>query len=336
MLAMRRAILLESTLIVGATLVAGPLHAQSNSALAESLFREGKKLLEAKRFDEACPKFVESARLDLSSGVELALGLCLEGQGKFASAWGAYLSAANLAHHDGRPDRENAAKARANALEPKLSHVTFDVVPATSGLAGLELRQDGVVIGSPAWINAPVDPGPHKLEVTAPGKKPFSRSYSVGAIGDSVTVHVPALEDAPLPPAPEEVVSVVVPEHHAPEPQTGKWVKPFGFVLGGTGIAALGVGTALGIITLNDASQVHGICPTTSTNTCASGQARSENQTAQTLANVSTGLFIGGGVAVATGLILVLASPRSKEGASKSAWVRPALSPTFAGVSGGF
>src|SRR5271156_4573673 len=87
--------------------------AQSNSAMAESLFRDGKKLLEERRFDEACPKFKESSRLGPASGVELALGLCYEGQGKTASAWGAYVTAASLARRDGRHDRELAANKHA-------------------------------------------------------------------------------------------------------------------------------------------------------------------------------------------------------------------------------
>src|SRR5580698_4374486 len=128
-------------------LAATAADAQSNSAMAESLFRDGKKLLEERRFDEACPKFKESSRLDPSSGVELALGLCYEGQGKTASAWGAYVTAASLARRDGRHDRELAANKHAQALEPKLSHVTLVVAPETVAVAGLTVKQDGIVVG---------------------------------------------------------------------------------------------------------------------------------------------------------------------------------------------
>jgi hypothetical protein len=322
-------------LVALVALVATDARAQSNGAVAESLFREGKKLLEEKRFDEACPKFQESARLDLSSGVELALGLCLEGQGRYASAWGAYLSAATLAHHDGRSDREDAAKARASALEPKLSHVTIDVTTATSALAGLEVRQDNVVVRSPAWVNAPVDPGPHRLDVTAPGKKPFSRTYSIGAVGDSITVHVPVLED--LPPPPVAALPLVAPSllenKRVDESSSGTWRKPFGFVLGGLGVAALGTGAVTGAITLSDASAVHKVCPS---NPCSNPSTRSENQTAETLADASTGLFIAGGVALATGVVLVLTSPRRREGAGKTAWVRPVVGAGFGGLEGGW
>jgi hypothetical protein len=314
--------------LLGSLFVSEPAGAQSNGAMAESLFREGKTLLEARRFDEACPKFQESARLDLSSGVELALGLCLEGQGKFASAWGAYLSAATLARHDGRSDREEAAKARAAALEPKLSHLTIDVANATAFLAGLEVRQDGVLIGSPAWKNAPVDPGAHKLDVTAKGKKPYSKTYVVGPVADSITAHVPALDDLPAPvvaaaPAIASETLTAAPSSGAP--------RTLGFVAGGAGVASLGVGAVLGLITLSDASAVHKVCPSSP---CANSSAIAENHTAVTLADASTGLFIAGGVLLATGVVLVLTAPSQRETTRTTASVRPVIGPTFAGIAG--
>jgi hypothetical protein len=302
--------------------VTRPAHAQSQGAVAENLFREGKKLLEERRFDEACQKFRESARLDLSSGVELALGLCLEGQGKLASAWGAYLSAASLAHHDRRSDREGAAKARASALEPKLSHATIEVVPSTAALRGLEVRQDSVLLESPAWINAPIDVGPHTLDVTAPGKKTFSRTYVVAANGAAVTVSIPELEDVPPPPA--AVVPVT-----SPSVASGAWRKPVGLVVGGVGVVALGAGAILGAITLSDAAAVHKVC---SAGPCANPSIRSENQTAETLADASTTLFVLAGVTLATGTALFLTSPRKKEAAT--ARVYPVIGPTSLGVVG--
>src|SRR5262249_389942 len=111
----------------------------STSAMAENLFREGRKLLDQKNYDEACPKPAESARLEPSSGTLLALGICHEGQGKTASAWADYSAAATIAKRDKRPDREKAANNKVAALEPKLARVTISVAPETSKLSGLEV-----------------------------------------------------------------------------------------------------------------------------------------------------------------------------------------------------
>jgi hypothetical protein len=327
---MRRALLAVSL----AALAMGPTAARAqNSALAEGLFREGKKLLEQRRFDEACPKFKEAARLDLSSGVELALGICFEGQGRLASAWGAYLSAASLAHHDRRSDREDVAKARAMALEPKLSHATINVAIATAGLPGLVVRQDDVVLESPAWANVPVDIGTHRIDATAPGKKPFSRVYIVSANGDSLTVGVPELEDVPAPlPAPALAAPLTQAAPTPPPPPRGT-IRTVGFVTGGAGLGALVAGSVFGAVTLSDAAAVHRVCPSNTTK-CASASIRSENSTAETLADVSTTLFIVGGVALATGALLVLANPHGAEDSRPAAWIRPVVSPSFSGLVG--
>ncbi len=309
-------------------LVASGARAQSTGALAEELFRSGKQLLEERRFDEACPKFAEAARLDLSSGVELALGICLEGQGRIASAWGAYLSAASLARHDGRSDREQAAKARAAALEPRLSHLTIAVANETATLQGVEVREDGVLIGSPAWKDVPVDPGTHKLDVTAPGHKPFSKPFVVGAVSDSVTVHVPPLEpDVPISTLLSPTPPPTQPDHG------GDWRRPTGFVVGGAGVVALGFATVFGLITLSDASAVRKVCPMSP---CAAPGTLSQNNSALTLADWSTGLFVAGGVAVAAGALLVLTSPSHHEAPRAGAVVRPVVGPGYAGLDGAF
>src|SRR4051794_25809493 len=75
-------------------LVGTTASAQSESAAARALFAEARKLMAAERYDEACPKFEESLRLDQGIGTQFNLAHCWEKQGRTASAWGMFLDVA--------------------------------------------------------------------------------------------------------------------------------------------------------------------------------------------------------------------------------------------------
>jgi len=301
--------------------------AQSSAAIAEGLFRDGKKLLEQKKYAEACPKFEESARLDPSSGVELALGICYEGLGKTASAWGAYESAISLARRDNRKDREHAATVRAEALEHKLSHVTITVPPDVAKIDGLVIKEDGVAIGAAAWADAPVDPGSHTLDVAAPGKKAWSTTFTVDRPSSTQTVTVPELEN-------DETPVVVVPAGGgAPRVLVKVPTHPLrtvSIVTLGAGAASLVAASVLGGIAIGDASDAHKACPTSP---CSNATAISENDNAGTLADWSTALFVASGVLVATSVVLFFV--RGPD-ATRAASIHPIVAPGFAGIGGVF
>src|SRR5262249_6130177 len=91
---------------------AGSARAQSSGedvAAAQALFEDGKRLMQARNYEEACPKLVESQRLDPGGGTLLAIGLCHEGQGRTATAWADFNVALTEARKDRRADREAAA-----------------------------------------------------------------------------------------------------------------------------------------------------------------------------------------------------------------------------------
>jgi len=301
--------------------------AQGGTAIAEGLFREGKKLLDEKKFSEACPKFEESARLEPSSGVELALGICYEGLGKTASAWAAYESAISLARRDNRKDREKAATAKAAALEPKLAHVTFHAPDAVANLPGLQLKEDNVVIGAAGWKNAPVDPGSHAIEVTATGKKPWQSSFTIDGPATSKTVEIPALEDVPV----ETAVVVEQPGGGRVIIQQQQPTNVFRIVA----IASLTIAGAslvgasvLGGIAISNASDAKKRCPTSP---CSDAGAVAENDTAGTLADWSTALFVATGVFAAVGVtFLFFHPPKAKTEAHL------VIGPGFVGLGGQF
>jgi hypothetical protein len=303
-----------------------------NTAIAEGLFHDGKKLLDAKKFAEACPKFEESARLDPSSGVELALGICYEGLGKTASAWAAYQTAVSLARRDNRRDRERAANARASALEPKLAHITLDVPPEVAQLAGLIVKEDSVVIGAAAWKNAPIDPGTHALEVSATGKKPWSTSFTVDETLALKTITVPRLDDLPQPVGDEgQLVGghgerVVIVDQRATYP-----FRTVSYITLSVGLASIVGASILGGIAIGDAGDAHKVCPQS---TCSNAAGISENNTAGSLADWSTALFIVGGISLVATIAFFIIHPSTPS--SHGIAIHPLLGPNAAGIGGVF
>ncbi len=303
--------------------VATSAAAQSSSAIAEGLFREGKKLLDAKKFSEACPKFEESARLDPSSGVELALGICYEGLGRTASAWGAYENAISLARRDNRKDREHAATARAAALEPKLAHATIDVPADVAQLPGLAVKEDGVAIGSAAWKNAPIDPGSHTLEVSAAGKKSWQTTFTVDAGASSKTVTVPRLEAEAVLVQQEGTSQIVNGTVVVAQSNPIRTIAIAGFAVAGATLLGASVMGGVAIANANDAKKK---CPTSP---CSDAAAVAENDTAGTLADWSTALFVATGVFVAASATLFFLRPSQPH---KEAHL--VVGPGFLGVGG--
>ena len=319
-----RSSILVSAVILFATTAAS---AQSGTAIAEGLFRDGKKLLDEKKFSEACPKFEESARLDPSSGVELALGICYEGLGKTASAWAAYESAISLARRDNRKDREKAATVKAAALEPKLAHVTFQVPATVANLPGLQLKEDNVAIGAAAWKDAPVDPGSHTLEVSATGKKTWQTSFTIDGPGTSKSVEVPALEDVPV----ETAVVVeqpgggrVIIQQQAPT-NVFRIVAIASLAVAGASLVGASV---LGGVAIGNAGDAKKRCPTSP---CSDAGAVAENDTAGTLADWSTALFVATGVFAAVGVTFMFFHPPKKQTEAHLV-----VGPGFVGLGGAF
>ena len=167
--------------------------------LAEALFREGKALMADGKFDQACPKLEESYEQDAATGTLLALALCLEEQGKLATAWATYSEVAARAKLEGNAEREEVARERVKALEPRLSTFTLEVPEALASNASV--RHDGEIVPRVAWGSPiPANPGAHTIEVSAPGHKPWKQDFALAPEADARVIHVPLLEPEPSQP----------------------------------------------------------------------------------------------------------------------------------------
>jgi hypothetical protein len=307
-----------------------------NPAAAEKLFRQGIAMMQRQDYEPACRAFEASQREDPSPGTQLNLGVCYEMLGRTATAWATYMAAAELAHERGRKAQAKDARGRADALEPRLSKLRIDLPPAE--IEALEVLRDGQPMAAGSFgVALALDPGTHKIEARAPGRKSWSTTLELGKEADARTVQIPdlAVEQAPAP-APASTRAPVVQEpSSAPDPmrdRSSSSAKTIGYVLGGVGIAAIGVGSVFGLMAAKQASDAEAesdLCPDKQ----CSPKGRSEINSAKDKAFISTFGFGVGIAALAAGVVLVLTSDDGSP--APSARSRTTLVPS-AGPQGGF
>ena len=245
---------LAAALVCAAAVVgpASPAHAQAeDQAAARALFSEGRALMKASRYAEACPKLEAARKLFTSAGILLNLADCHEKIGRTASAWTEFGEAAAVAKRTNRDDDAEEATRRQAALEPSLARLTIRV---THDVPGLAIKRDGAPIASAAWGAAlPVDPGAHEIRAEAAGFEPWTGSATVSAPGQLVTIEVPQLHPTLGPGAPaagrvKPVLVTVVPGETSPPDK----VLPWALIGGGAAIAV--AGTVLMVVEAGHAS----------------------------------------------------------------------------------
>ena len=289
-------------------------HAQSSGgskAAAEALFDDGRKLMTAGKYAQACAKFEASQALDPGVGTSLNLADCYEKVGRTASAWAQFRETISAARRAGSNERERIARERSDALEPKLSYltiITWKGQDVTVSRDGQEL--DGAVLSTPI----PVDPGTHAIAASAPGKRAWTTDVTVRDNADRVSVSVPILADEPKPLEASAATEAPAPPPTAAEGATprretthgGATQRTIGIVAGAVGVAGIATGTVFGIKAASTWSDAKSNCnpyPYCGAN----GKKLSEE--AADSGTIATVAFIAGGVALAAGVVLWLAAP---------------------------
>lgn len=169
----------------------GRAHAQN--AQAERLFEEGNKLMADGKLAQACAAFEASNRVEPRAGTLIRLGECREQNQQLASAWSAYKDASNLATD---PRKQQFAKTKAAALEPRLSYLNVAVSDA-SRIRGLAVTRNGVLLDPMLWNRAlPVDGGDHVIAARTPGYETWQKTIHIPVADAKLSVDVPALTKA--------------------------------------------------------------------------------------------------------------------------------------------
>jgi hypothetical protein len=166
-------------------------HAVATESDAARLFREGRALLVAGRLVQACPKLEQSQQLEPRLGTQLNIAFCQERLGKLRTAWSAFQEAASTARREGDLPRERFARARVDALAPRVPWLEVRAAVA-EGSERLTLSLDGAKLAPRSWSQGlPVDPGPHVLIASQDGEEYWRTTVVLGE-SERASVNIPA------------------------------------------------------------------------------------------------------------------------------------------------
>ncbi len=328
--------------LAAACLLSVGASAQTQEAVAQTRFNKGRELFIAGQFAPALVEFRAATELYESPNTRLYIARCERELGHFASAYIELERAASEAADRSRADpryasTRDAAKQEASAIEPKLAHVT---VLAPSGLPdGATLTMNGAPLGAAAvGVAAPIDPGPIEIVVNAPGYVTLRKSARASA-GESVEIKLQLEKEATAtststtattttstsannvvtPPIVNTPPVDVAPASHG--------LRNAGFVVGGIGIAGMGVFAAFAALAQTRYDQLKNECG--GLGACDSSYDAKINEGAMfaTIANVA---LAASSAMIVTGTIMIIA------GVSTGRVVSPPVQAGFAPVPGGW
>ncbi len=183
-------------LVLAVMLCAPSAYAQSTSAQAEALFRQGRDLLAAGKIAAACNAFAASQKLEPAVTTLLNLGDCRAKNKQLATAWGVFLDAERQTRNGTDPNTQKlhqVALDHAKKLEPRVPKLTVTVAPE-SRIDRLEVFRDATPVDPATWnLALPVDGGTYRITARAPGMTTWTGSITVGPEGDAKTVAIPKL-----------------------------------------------------------------------------------------------------------------------------------------------
>jgi tetratricopeptide (TPR) repeat protein len=235
-----------AALLLAGGVVAAPALARAQGTEADTLFQQGRELLEKGQFAEACPKLARSEDLAPAIGTLLNLGYCWEQLERYRSAMSAYSEAEVMSKTAADAKRAAFARERMAAVEPKAMKVVIRVVPPEP--PGLEVTRNGAVVPKTDWGQPiPIDPEEVVVAARAPGREPWKGVVMAKGPGAIVTVFVPPLAEARA--GGRASAGSAGADHPAPAGgHAGLGVRRAGAIGLGVGAAlSIGAGLALGL-----------------------------------------------------------------------------------------
>jgi hypothetical protein len=276
-------------------------YAEAAAAAAEGRWADAREKLRAVLAIRSSPK------------VLFSLAQAEEQLGQVASAQADYRQASQGAlATPGEGDVVAAADAAQRSLESRVPHVRVEVSGPGASAASATLDDQPIALGTAVAV----DPGGHRVTVTAPGMQTSTTSISIAERQQVVLpVRLEALAEAtvvvPARHAPMGTATPVAPADAAtPATSAAPW-QTVGRVVAGAGVVAMGVGAAFGVLSIHKHDDAQKACPAS---TCPDASGVSLWHDAVNAGNVSTIALVLGGVAAAGGIVLWLAAPRAGAG----------------------
>ncbi len=287
------------------------LCSSANATPADDAFQNGRDLFQAGKYADACTAFAESQRLAPSLATQFNIAQCEEKTGKLASALKIYR---DLAQHDTNGTRKAAAADLAAKLEPRVPRLQIEL---SSKPPGTQVRLDNVECAPCLTGNVAVDFGTISVAVSAPGYQLTSTRASVTE--EARVIVVPIRLDR-LGTDPVVTASAPTPVETGPnptpyvEPPAHSRRKTYAVVTLAGGAVILGAAVVFGVKARSRWQDAKDVCgdSTTCANADDTQYAQDLGDSARTLANVSTVLFVAGGLAAAAGVYLWVSAPTER------------------------
>ncbi len=318
--------LAASTLAVSRSASAQPAASDADRATARALAHEGYEAQKQERYALAADRFERAEALVHAPTLLLGLARAQAGLGKLVESNETYRRILREPLAPGAPAPFAAAVKSAKQEDTEVAARLAWVTLVVNGPPAADVLLDDVEVPAAALgVRLACNPGSHRVKASADGFAPAEQSFAISEAGEqtvSLTLQPrreTAVADAS--PAPEPAAIAASP----PPERTSSAQTKLGIGALGVGIAGLAAGGVTGVLVLTRRASLIDACP----NGHCSAAYTGDLDTYRTLANVSTVATIAGATLAATGIVLLLTSPRETA-------VRVYAGALSAGVAGRF
>jgi hypothetical protein len=326
---------------IAAMVLAWPSGAKAqNNVAADAAFREGRSLMQAGRYEEACTKFEYSYSEEPAVGTLLNLADCHEKVNRLATAWVEFTEASERAAHDGQQARAAEAKRRAAVLEPRLARL--QITAPEPRAQGITILRDSTEVTSLIGVAVPVDPGDHVIIVKRGDLELWRRAIKVQGEGVTSTVELPSAAELDAAEAAQKKTNAGgtqpanVDLSSAPAKPRLDTRRMLAIGAGAVGVVSLGMTLGFGIAAKSARDTSRENC----TNNVCNELGFQQGKAAQTRATVADVFGVLSVVAIGGGAVLWFTAPKRDEGEHERAAPRvtPVIGTSQVGLvlEGGF